>query len=245
MQTNSVMFKIEEVPAGINLLEKIKFKRTLRKTINGHILAQFDIKEYLICLYTLDKDNASQINFIKKINFLRSLIQGTILNELWVVHDRYFMCIGILLGAPIFIRNFDSVRDTDDNLSLMIRGINSFGVANNIRFFACVASDFADQGLSIFEYSDLFMTSAMNGHTSLTQFVQSRNENPSISAKNIYKVALPVALCLFGFGCLLLDRYFSAMIESIQKDLLKFNASQIPTKEHHGAIMKILLKSNQ
>lgn len=235
-----ISFKVEQVPINLNPLDYWRFKRTIKCNIAGNIVGFFKAANYLVFLYTKQKFLRDQKPvLLDKMKFLKSLIKDTITSEIWIINDKHFLCIGIIEGAPIFIRSFTSVHDINDNIQIMITSLSSFFIAQSIRFFNCNPNDFNCCNLNVFQYSEEFMYTAMDGQGSLEDYLKNRKINNTFD----YKTALYGSINLGGFILsiiiIIVQYKLNKVINNIKQELVSINYTDLPKERHYEAIKKL------
>ena len=241
IKDNQVIFKIEEIPTSLNLLDYWQFKNTIKKSIIGTTLKSFRVVNYLVFLYTVDRSaKYKKILLTSKIDFLRTIIKDEITSELWILNDKGFLCIGIVMGVPFFIRSFSSVYEVNDNLELMIDSLDVFYTTQSVRFFNCSQNDIQVKGLNISEYSEGFMVDQMGGQTSVEQYVKSA---PSSGVLNFAtaKTGLIIVLSYVLAGISYHMKYtLLNRAHGLQSELASLVYKDIPDIRHYTSIMKLI-----
>lgn len=244
IEDSDLLFKIEKIPAGLNLIDYIRFKNTINSTIIGTSIAVFKVVNHLVFLYThLKNINIKNVLLLKKINFLKQFIKGSITSEIWVINDKRFLCIGIIKGAPIFVRYFNSFYEVSENINMMLTSVDQFQTVESVRFFNTSKNDLDIKRLNIFEYSESLLSEKMNSGTSIEEYVKFHFHNTNLPNKENTFFSL---LFLINMGIFFVLLHFKNILQNniIQKqiELSQIDYKNIPSQKHYFEIQK--LKNN-
>lgn len=241
---DEVCFHIERVPSGLNLIDMVRFRNTITSSMSGVILKLFNLSDYLVYLYSKNNSINKLANpiLLLKLDFLKSISKAGNSSELWIINDHGYTCIGLLRGAPIFLKSFPSIYDANEHLEIMLANIGEYAHIQGIRFFGCTSEDFTiDADCALFEYSQIFMQNAMDGCQSVDEYCKQQCVEKSSGRRcDLVVGIIAMVMTLITGSCYLVsEKLFASTSITRENVLLMGSCKSIPSPAHYNALKEL------
>ena len=242
IEDNQLCIHVESIQVRLGYIDKIRFRRTIAKSINGQIKKVFEIRNHLIYLYVQNHTNKyARTLLLDKIEILKNIIKVSNVTDLWIIQDTNFLCIGLVQGAPVFWKSFEVIMDVVDNLDTLIQSINEYGPIETVRTFGMNHINFPAIPCQCYEYSTEFMAQNLNGSMSLNNYCKGLYQlaKSNTKRKAIY-ISITIILSIGAFFARMLKNNLQKEINDMREELAILNNNhEIPTIQHYHALMAL------
>jgi len=235
-------FHIEKVPYGLGFLDKLRFKQTITRSIEGNLIKIFDIGSYLVLMHTRTKrSRRTDVLLMKKIDLLKKICSLSKCTGLWVVRDIAYSCIGLIDDIPIFVKAFNTLTDLNNSIDIMIQTVNEYYPTQDIYLFGLGKQDICSVDANIKEYMSKYMDTLRNDFGSFTNYCLMQQMNKAgHKKKGIALFGVSFGIFLTSIGLSYVNFIFNNKLNLIHEEILIFsNQKQLPSQNHYKALSSI------